>query len=45
MLDQLLGAGALKADEARFLDLQGNANGRLDVGDVRAWMIAQGILP
>ncbi|HEV7590752.1 MAG TPA: putative Ig domain-containing protein [Longimicrobium sp.] len=45
VLDQLLGAGALTADEARFLDLQGNANGRLDVGDVRAWMIAQGILP
>lgn len=45
VLDQLLGAGALTADEARFLDLQGNANGRLDIGDVRAWMVAQGLLP
>jgi len=44
VLDQLLGARALTADEARFLDLQGNANGRVDVGDVRAWMIAQGLL-
>ncbi|HVG45945.1 MAG TPA: hypothetical protein VM890_14485, partial [Longimicrobium sp.] len=44
VLDQLLGAGGLTADQARFLDLQGNADGRLDVGDVRAWMFAQGLL-
>jgi M6 family metalloprotease-like protein len=44
VLDQLLGSAALTADEARFLDLQGNANGRVDIGDVRAWMVAQGIL-
>jgi hypothetical protein len=45
VLDHLLGAATLSAGEARFLDLAGNANGRLDVGDVRAWMIAQGLLP
>ena len=31
--------------QLRFLDLLGNANGRLDVGDVRAWMVDQGIIP
>ncbi|MFL5539722.1 MAG: putative Ig domain-containing protein [Longimicrobiaceae bacterium] len=45
VLDQLLGAATLTSDQARFLDLQGNANGRLDVGDVRAWMRAEGLLP
>jgi len=45
VLGQLLGAGGLTADQARFVDLQGNADGRLDVGDVRAWMVAQGLLP
>jgi hypothetical protein len=45
VLGQLLGAAALTADQARFLDLQGNVNGRLDVGDVRAWMVAQGLVP
>jgi len=39
ILDQLLGAGfPLSADEVRYLDLIGNQNGRLDVGDVRAWI-------
>jgi M6 family metalloprotease-like protein len=45
VLDHLLGGATLTADQARFIDLQGNANGHLDVGDVRAWMIAQGLLP
>lgn len=45
VLDQLLGTAALTADQARFLDFQGNANGRVDVGDVRAWMKEQGLLP
>jgi hypothetical protein len=44
VVDQLLGAGALTADQARFLDLVGNANGRVDVADVRAWMREQGLL-
>jgi M6 family metalloprotease-like protein len=38
VLDQLLGAGKLMVDELRFLDLQGNRNGRFDLGDVRAWL-------
>lgn len=42
---QLFGTGgALTADQLRFLDLLGNANGRLDVGDVRAWLVDQGVL-
>jgi len=45
VLDHLLGGATLTADQARFIDLQGNANGHVDVGDVRAWMIAQGLLP
>jgi hypothetical protein len=40
VLDQLLSAGQLSAAELRYLDLLGNRNGRLDVGDVRAWLLA-----
>jgi M6 family metalloprotease-like protein len=39
VLDHLLGSGSLTADHIRFLDLLGNRNGRLDVGDVRAWLV------
>jgi uncharacterized repeat protein (TIGR02543 family) len=39
VMDQLLGAGSLTPDQIRFLDLLGNRNGRLDVGDVRAWLL------
>jgi M6 family metalloprotease-like protein len=42
VLDQLLGADTLGADQLRFLDLLGNRNGRLDVGDVRAWLLDTG---
>jgi hypothetical protein len=42
VFDQLLGTGTLTSDQQRFLDLLGNANGRLDVGDVRAWLLDQG---
>ncbi|HEU0012553.1 MAG TPA: putative Ig domain-containing protein [Longimicrobium sp.] len=42
VLDQLLGTGSLTADQLRFLDLLGNRNGRLDVGDVRAWLLDSG---
>jgi hypothetical protein len=46
VLDQLLGGGsALTPARATYLDLIGNRNGRLDVGDVRAWLIATGALP
>jgi M6 family metalloprotease-like protein len=38
VVDQLLQGGtALTADEQRFMDLQGNANGNYDIGDVTAW--------
>jgi M6 family metalloprotease-like protein len=43
VLDGLLGTGTLSADERSYLDLQGNANGHLDVGDVRAWLIARNL--
>ena len=39
VLDHLLSAGHLSAPELRYLDLLGNRNGRLDVGDVRAWLL------
>jgi hypothetical protein len=43
VLDHLMGAGApLTGEQVDFLDLQGNRNGRLDLGDVRAWMLASG---
>ncbi|HEU0054512.1 MAG TPA: putative Ig domain-containing protein, partial [Longimicrobium sp.] len=46
VFDALLGTpAALTADQARYLDLAGNHNGRLDLGDVRAWLDAQGSLP
>ncbi len=35
----------LTEDEQRFLDLQGNQNGQLDVGDVRAYLAARRQLP
>lgn len=37
VIEQLLGGGPLNADQRRYLDLQGNRNGRVDIGDVRAW--------
>jgi len=43
VLDHLMGAGTpLTEEEVAFLDLQGNRNDRLDLGDVRAWMLASG---
>lgn len=38
VVDQLLAGSGLTADQAHFLDLLGNRNGRVDVGDVRAWL-------
>lgn len=40
LLQSFLGSGAqpLNADERAYLDLQGNRNGRYDVGDLRAWL-------
>ena len=42
ILDQLLGSGSVTQDQLRYLDLLGNRNGRLDVGDVRAWLLDTG---
>ncbi|HEV2150494.1 MAG TPA: hypothetical protein VGR37_24050, partial [Longimicrobiaceae bacterium] len=43
VLDHLMGAArTLTEEEVRLLDLEGNRNGRLDLGDVRAWMLASG---
>jgi hypothetical protein len=44
VINQLVGAGALLEDERRFLDLAGNRNGRVDLGDVRAWLLSAGHL-
>ena len=45
VLDQVLAGGsALTADERSFLDLLGNRNGRVDIGDVRAWLVDIGVL-
>jgi hypothetical protein len=35
------GSGALSATESGFVDQSGNRNGRLDVGDLRAWLARQ----
>ena len=41
----LLGGTPLPDSLERFLDLQGNRNGRFDVGDFRAYLRARGRLP
>jgi hypothetical protein len=43
-MEALLGGTALQPDLARFLDLLGNRNGRLDVGDAWAWLVDTGAL-
>lgn len=43
--NHLLGSSQLSIELQRFLDLQGNKNGRYDVGDFRAHLRAQGQLP
>jgi sugar lactone lactonase YvrE len=43
--NHLLGSSQLSVDLQRFLDLQGNKNGRFDIGDMRAYLRAQGQLP
>lgn len=44
VVDAILATSPLSADEARYLDLQGNRNGRVDAGDVRAWLQRQGVV-
>jgi hypothetical protein len=38
VFDRLLSGTAMHEDLLRYLDLQGNRNGRFDVGDARAWL-------
>lgn len=46
IVSALLGVlDVLSPDEERFLDLQGNRNGHMDIGDVRAYLRARGQLP
>jgi WD40 repeat protein len=46
IMNTILGAAdLLTEDQQRFLDLQGNRNGLVDVGDVRAYLTARGALP
>ena len=45
VMAHLLGEGApLTPDQVRFLDLLGNKNNRLDVGDARAWLVDQSLV-
>ncbi len=44
LLDALLRNGALAPSLNNYLDAIGNRNGRFDVGDVRAWLIEQGVI-
>jgi len=41
VVDQLLGANALRPVDIQYLDRAGNRNGRLDIGDVRQWVLEQ----
>jgi sugar lactone lactonase YvrE len=43
--NHLLGSAQLSIDAQNFLDLQGNKNGRFDIGDFRAFLRMQGQLP
>jgi hypothetical protein len=45
VMQQLLGGASLTEAQRRYLDLQGNKNGRLDIGDVRAWRRRQEVTP
>ena len=44
VVNHVFGRGTLSADQARFVDLLGNRNGRVDVGDLRAWLIDTGLM-
>jgi len=41
----LLRGTYLTEPERLYLDFIGNRNGRLDLGDVRAWMLSRGLIP
>jgi len=42
---ELLDPGRLSAQQLEMLDQRGNKNGRYDVGDLRAFLVANGVLP
>lgn len=44
-VNHLLGANVLTPALERYLDLQGNRNGRYDVGDLRAYLQVRGLVP
>ena len=44
VVNHVFGRGTLTADQARFVDLLGNRNGRVDVGDLRAWLVDAGLM-
>ena len=44
-VNHLLGSSQLSIEGQNYLDLQGNKNGRYDIGDFRAYLRAQGQLP
>jgi streptogramin lyase len=43
--DHFLGGTPLPLEAQRYLDFAGNRNGRYDVGDLRAYLRSQGLLP
>jgi hypothetical protein len=44
VVNHVFGRGTLNPDQARFVDLLGNRNGRVDVGDLRAWLVDAGLM-
>lgn len=44
-VNHLLGANVLTLALERYMDLQGNRNGRYDVGDLRAYLQVRGLVP
>jgi hypothetical protein len=44
-INALLGGPPLSADNEHYMDLQGNRNGKFDVGDLQAFLRARGGQP
>ena len=42
LAEAILGGTSLTEGEVEYLDANGNANGNLDVGDLRAWRYGGG---
>ncbi|MEN8375415.1 MAG: putative Ig domain-containing protein [Gemmatimonadota bacterium] len=43
VIARLIGGSGLSVDEDRFLDLNGNGNGAVDLGDVHKWLVDTGV--